>query len=259
MAGHWPPVQDLKRGVCTSVESRRPLFGPSVQWGYRGWIDAALIIVADDYGYSGPTSEGIIRAACAEAIDAASAMVLRPWCDPGPLLETGVEVGLHLESDPGESHGAEARRQADLFERLFGRPPAHIDGHHHCHAEAPLDAAVAELAAELGARVRSVDDRHRQALRDRGIDTPDRLIGRLSSIEPALPGEIRGLAEEGSPLPPGLTEWMVHPGLADPALGSSYGEARVEDLELLLEQAANPALREVRSLADPDVANGGLG
>ena len=246
MAGHWPPVQDPKRGVCTSVESRRPLFGPSVQWGYRGQIDAALIIVADDYGYSGPTSEGIIRAARAGAIDAASAMVLQPWCDPGPLLETGVEVGLHLESDPSESDGAEARRQAELFERLFGRPPAHIDGHHHCHAEAPLDGAVAELAAELGARVRSVDDRHRRALRDRGIDTPDRLVGRLRAIESLLPAEVRAILDGGATPPPGLTEWMVHPGLSDPELGSSYSEARVEDLEFLLAEADNPRLQEVR-------------
>ena len=195
-----------------------------------------------------------MRAARAEAIDAASAMVLRAWCDPGPLLETGVEVGLHLEAEEDRPAVGGPRLQAETFERLFGRPPAHIDGHHHCHAEAPLDEAVAELAAELGARVRSVDERHRALLRDRDVATPDRLIGRLRSIEPALPGEIRALAEDGAPLPPGLTEWMVHPGLADPALGSSYGEARVEDLELLLEEATNPALREVRPLTGSDVA-----
>jgi predicted glycoside hydrolase/deacetylase ChbG (UPF0249 family) len=214
--------------------------------GYRGQIDAALIIVADDYGYSGPTSEGIVRAARAGAIDAASAMVLRPWCDPGPLLETGVEVGLHLEADPKESDGAEARRQAEAFERLFGRPPSHIDGHHHCHAEAPLDGAVAELALELGARVRSIDERHRDALRDRGIATPDRLVGRLRKIEPVLPAEVRGILADGAPLPAGLTEWMVHPGLPDPELESAYGEARMEDLEFLLEEAGNPRLREIR-------------
>ena len=65
--------------------------------GYGGEIATALLITADDYGYSPRYNAGILRAAHRGAIDAASAMVTRPWCDPAPLLASGVEVGLHLE------------------------------------------------------------------------------------------------------------------------------------------------------------------
>jgi predicted glycoside hydrolase/deacetylase ChbG (UPF0249 family) len=56
-----------------------------------------LIVTADDWGYSSRYNAGIAEALGAGAVDAVSAMVLRPACDPGPLLEYGVEVGLHLE------------------------------------------------------------------------------------------------------------------------------------------------------------------
>ena len=56
-----------------------------------------LIITADDYGYWPSYNEGILAAIEAGAIDSVSAMVDREYCDPAPLLESGVEVGLHLE------------------------------------------------------------------------------------------------------------------------------------------------------------------
>jgi predicted glycoside hydrolase/deacetylase ChbG (UPF0249 family) len=216
--------------------------------GYGGAIDYALLITADDYGYSPRYCEGILRAARAGAVDAVSAMVMRPWCDPTPLLASGVEIGLHLElaESGSEDAAGEPRRQADLFSRLFGRPPAHIDGHHHCHTTAPLLEAVSELAARLDARVRSIGESDRRRLRERGVRTPDRLIGRLRGEEPALPPELRDLRSGSAPLTAGLTEWVVHPGLADPAAGSAFDAARDEDLGLLLELADEPRLQAPR-------------
>jgi predicted glycoside hydrolase/deacetylase ChbG (UPF0249 family) len=216
--------------------------------GYRGVIDSALLITADDYGYSPSYREGILRAARAGALDAVSAMVTRPWCDPAPLLTSGVEIGLHLELEGGAGEGGtgEPDRQAELFARLFGRPPAHIDGHHHCHVSDSIFEAVSELAARFDARVRSVGEADRRRLRERGVRTPDRLIGRLRGEEPPLPGELRALLSGSAPPAPGLTEWMVHPGLADPAARSAYDAARAEDLELLLELADEPRLQALR-------------
>jgi predicted glycoside hydrolase/deacetylase ChbG (UPF0249 family) len=207
-----------------------------------------LIVNADDYGYSPRYNAGILRAADAGAIDAASAMVLRPWCDPGPLLDSGIAIGLHLELSAEATTGPvrdEPRRQAELFAAAFERQPAHIDGHHHCQAAAPIAAAVEELALALGVRVRSATARHREQLRSRGIETPGRLIGRLSLAEPALPTELES-ALAGAPLPSGLTEWMVHPGYRDPTAGSGYDAAREEDLDLLLQLAGQPAFRRLR-------------
>jgi predicted glycoside hydrolase/deacetylase ChbG (UPF0249 family) len=215
--------------------------------GYRGAIDSSLLITADDYGYSLRYNEGILRAAEAGALDAVSAMVTRPWCEPEPLLASGVEIGLHLDLQGGaESAESEPGRQADLFARIFGRPPAHIDGHHHCHASGSALEAVGELAARLDARVRSVGDEDRRELRRRGIRTPDRLIGRLRDDQPPLPLELQDVRSGTAPPPSGLTEWMVHPGLADPAAGSAFDAARAEDLALLLELADDPRLQALR-------------
>jgi chitin disaccharide deacetylase len=216
---------------------------------------SALIVTADDYGYHPSYDGGIVEAAGAGAVDAVSAMVLRDKLDPGRLLGTGVAIGLHLElpreiddEDDLAAGAVEAlREQLARFEEVFGRPAAHLDGHHHCHARCGAAADIAREAAVRGLPVRSVDEPHRALLRRLGVATPDRLVGRLSEEpEAALPPELRRAVEEGAELPPGVTEWMVHPGHADPGTGSGYDHAREEDLDLLLSLSADPALSAAR-------------
>ena len=193
-------------------------------------MKARLRITADDYGYAPAYDAGILEAARAGAVDAVSAMVLR---DPEPeaLLAASVSVGLHLEP----LRVASLLDQWNRFESLFGTAPAYLDGHKHCHAEpGGPGLEVARLARARGVPVRSVSPRHRRLLRCQGIQTCDRLVGRMSESEPALPEEIAAWLE-GRP-PPGATEWMVHPGHAGG--GSSYDRGREEDLELLLELAS---------------------
>ena len=195
-----------------------------------------LRITADDYGYAPSYDAGILAAARAGALDAVSAMVLRDP-DPAPLLESGVEIGLHLEP----LGLAPLDQQWKRFEDVFGRAPAHVDGHKHCHAAPGGPAlAVAKLARTRGIAVRSVSPRHRRLLRCQGVATPDRLVGRLSEDEPALPSEISAWLD-GRP-PEGLTEWMVHPGYAGG--GSSFDRGREQDLELLLELYADAPWRD---------------
>lgn len=193
-----------------------------------------LIVAADDYGYAPGYNRGILEAVEAGAIDCASAMVGRRWCDPEPLLATGVEIGIHVDP-PGD----DLREQLDAFERLFGQPPAYLDGHHHCHARPERADRVAQLAAERGMPVRSVDPDHRARLRAVGVPTPDRLVGRLEPSEPALPPLLAGKA----PLPDGVTEWMVHPGHRDRRAGSSYDAGREEDLSVVLRMRPGLARR----------------
>jgi hypothetical protein len=207
-----------------------------------------LLITADDYGYSRRVNDGILVAARAGAIDAVSAMVGRPDCEPEPLLAAGIRIGLHLEP-AGEDEAPEGavERQAESFERLFGRLPGHLDGHHHCHASAPLAEAVEQLATRLGVPVRAISAEHRRRLRERGIDCPERLVGRMAEADPVQPAVVTALLSGGE-LPPGLTEWAVHPGFADPGLGSAYDAGREEDLTVLLELASAPALLGARGL-----------
>ena len=209
----------------------------------------ALIVTADDWGYSERYNAGILEAARAKAVDSVGAMVLRPACDPVPLIEAGVEVGLHIEAPDGGNEAearAAPRRQAEAFEHAFGRAPAYLDGHLHCHVAAPLSAEVEELALELGVAVRAIDDEHRLHLRDTGIACADRLTGRMGEDEPALPALIAS-ALETRRMPRGVTEWVVHPGRADPGAGSRYDAGRERDLAVLLELAGNEFLAAART------------
>ena len=197
--------------------------------GDRGSL---LVITADDYGYWPSYNKGILEAIEMGGIDCVSAMVDREFCDAEPLLQTGVEIGLHIEFEGrwGPRSGAPARTslrvQLDRFVDLFGRWPSFLNGHKHCHARPELATPVFQMAQQIGLPVRSVNPDHRQWLRERGIDTPDVLIGRTRSNEPAEPPELRSLA-------PGVTEWVTHPGHPDSDSGSSYDIARHEDLALL--------------------------
>jgi chitin disaccharide deacetylase len=219
----------------------------------------ALIINADDYGYNRRYDEGIVEAAAAGAVDSVSVMMARNPLDPKPLLDTGVETGLHLdlplELTAGERAGPREqdvalrilREQLEAFEAAMGRPPAYLDGHHNCHAHTGLAGPVARAARELGLPVRSIDAAHRRILRREGAATPDRLVGRYSEEpEGALPAELRPAVEGDGALPPGVTEWMVHPGHPDPDSGSGYDLAREEDLDLLLSLCLLPTLRNAR-------------
>ncbi len=205
---------------------------------------ATLIITADDYGYRRSYDEGIVEAAAAAAIDAVSAFATRGALGAGPLIETGVEIGLHL--DLGADATAPRARPADraaaaralrdqfaAFTQAYGREPAYIDGHHHGHARDGLGVVVSDFAVEAGLPVRSINPRHRRLLRCRGAATNDLLIGRLSEDQPVLPPELGSWGEQDL-VTDAVVEWMVHPGRPDPSSESSYDAGRGEDLRLLL-------------------------
>lgn len=186
-----------------------------------------LIITADDLGLSPGYDDGILEAATAGAVDSVSVMATRLVGAPGGLADLDVALGLHLDGTDRELDAAAVHRQLDRFEELIGRPPDYLDGHRHCHAGEGIAAEVAEIAAERDLAVRSIDAPHRALLRSRGVRTPDLLIGRYEESEPVVPAELASL-------PDGTTEWMVHPGRADPSSGSSYDAGREEDLGALL-------------------------
>jgi predicted glycoside hydrolase/deacetylase ChbG (UPF0249 family) len=187
-----------------------------------------LVITADDYGYGPAYDAGILEAAEAGAIDAVGVMVLRSQ-GVDALLACPVELGLHLE----RFEHAPVDEQLERFAALVGRRPDYVDGHHHCHAAPEVAAAVAGAAARLRIPVRPASDGHRDLLREHGVPAVDRVLGRMSEHEPALPEDLARWREAGAD-PPGVSEWIVHPGHPDPGAASSYDRGRGEDLELLL-------------------------
>ena len=123
----------------------------SNQGDNRRW----LVITADDYGYWPSYNQGILEAIEMGALDCVSAMVDREYCDPAPLLESGVEIGLHIEFEGrwGPRSGAPARTslrvQLDRFVDLFGRWPSFLNGHKNCHARPELATPVFQTAQQI--------------------------------------------------------------------------------------------------------------
>jgi len=190
-----------------------------------------LIVTADDFGLHPAYDRGILEAATAGAIDAASVMVLRSPARIEDLAASGVALGLHAEArEPGGAlEEAALLEQLRTFERLVGRRPDYLDGHHHCHAVGSAAGLVAWVAGEGDLPVRSVGPEHRRLLRDAEVRTADLLVGRHEENQPVIPADLHDP-------PPGIRsiEWMTHPGHPDPSSGSSYDRGRGEDLAALL-------------------------
>jgi predicted glycoside hydrolase/deacetylase ChbG (UPF0249 family) len=128
-----------------------------------------LIINADDFGRSRAETDAALRCYQEGTITSVSAMVFMADSERAAEVakENDLDVGLHLNfSEPftgstgklGECHRRTIRylmgnkyaqlvynpflrkelahsymAQTEEFARLFGRPPSHIDGHHHMH------------------------------------------------------------------------------------------------------------------------------
>ena len=203
-----------------------------MMWAMEGSSTRLLIITADDYGYWPSYNEGILAAIEAGAVDAVSAMVEREYCDPEPLLETGVEVGLHIEFEGrwGPRSGAPARTslrvQLDRFVDLFGRWPAFLNGHHHCHARPELATPVLRPRSRSGSRcARSTPTTASGCASAGSRPTTCCSAGRRAKSPPSRPS--------CATFPRG--DRVVHaPGYPDSESGSEYDVARREDLDSVL-------------------------
>jgi len=152
-----------------------------------GATDPALVLCADDYGLSPAIGSAVRRLAETGRLGATSCMVAAPaFAAEAALLQPlagRLDIGLHFQLTDGRPLGrmprlapggrlpglgrlvglalagrldaaeiaAELERQFDAFEAAFGRPPDHLDGHHHVHQFPGIRTAV--LAA-AGRRLR---------------------------------------------------------------------------------------------------------
>ena len=135
---------------------------------------------------------------------------------------------------------ARGRRRPSRLARsssaCVGRPPDYLDGHHHCHAgRERRRGGRGSSPPRLGVPVRSVDERHRAFLRERGVATPDLLVGRLEESEPALPPEIEAWLAGGDAAARGDASGSSTRATPIPRPGRPTTPAASEDLALLLE------------------------
>ena len=218
-----------------------------------------LIVNADDFGLTQGVSAGILAAHHRGIVTSTTALVNRE-ISPDQVraaLVSGIGIGLHVNLTLGapitrasslvDSAGrfirdarqaaarAEARdvegevaAQLERFAALFGRPPTHLDTHHHVGLYPPARDVVLEWAARLGVPVRSQNPTARSMARSTGLATPDHFFGE-SGPGPYWTPE-RTIAHLKR-LPPGVSEFMTHPGYCDDELSySRYGRQRETEL-----------------------------
>ena len=230
----------------------------------------ALIVNADDFGLTRGVSAGIL-AAHRHGIVTSTTVLVTADVDRSQLAQArdaGLGLGLHLNLTLGKpvtrarslvdgsgafvrdprraAAGADAREvraeaeaQIERFEKLVGRPPTHIDTHHHVGLYAPVRDVVVDVARALRVPVRSQDGAARTRARSAGLRTTDHFFG--ESGPDAYWSAARTLAHLRA-LPPGVSEFMCHPGRFDDDLGySRYGRQREVEMTGLGTPAARAA------------------
>jgi predicted glycoside hydrolase/deacetylase ChbG (UPF0249 family) len=237
-----------------------------------------LIVNADDFGRTPGTNSGTLEAHRNGIVTSVTAMVMEPAAEEGirEALATApqLSIGLHfaltggglpagpmmelLELAPGGHFPrsaedlphrlptAEIRRELEAqiarFEKFAGRPPSHLDSHHHVALHSSVQRVFARVAAERGIPVRAAHDRAREDLRIAGARTPDFFLDEFYGDGVSLE-RLRVMIEN---LPEGTSELMCHPGYADEELiaGSSYAREREEELRILCDPSLPALLRE---------------
>jgi chitin disaccharide deacetylase len=219
-----------------------------------------LIVNADDLGLSAAVNAGIAHAHSRGIVTSASLMVRQPAAAEAVSLAAEhprLAVGLHLDlgqwdyrdgawqpaytrcdQEQEAAVRAECRAQLDLFRKLTGRNPTHLDSHQHVHNGEPVASVAAALAAELGV-----------PLRGRSIRFEGGFYGQSGRGEP-LPDIItaQSLRALIAALPPGWSELGCHPGLGVTTAESSYAHERELEVRALCDLSL-PALLASEEIA----------
>jgi predicted glycoside hydrolase/deacetylase ChbG (UPF0249 family) len=192
-----------------------------------------LVVNADDFGISDGVNRGILHAHVHGIVTSASLMVAGGAAEAAARLardHAGLGIGLHWDLDelPLEDPDgirAELSRQLEAFERLMGRPPTHLDSHHHVHRRAEVAPIARELAAGLDLPLRE----------EGGVRYVGGFYGQweweVTDLEHVSPDFLiwilRNEVEEG------WTEIACHPGFVSGDFTSTYSGEREVEVETL--------------------------
>jgi predicted glycoside hydrolase/deacetylase ChbG (UPF0249 family) len=230
-----------------------------------------LVVNADDFGLTAGVSQGILEAHRRGVVTSTTALTSLP---PQPDLDAeaaslpGLGIGLHVnltfgtpaspagtvpslvDADgrfPRDPLAVEARAEPDevrreveaqieVFVRRFGRPPTHLDSHHHVHRLASVAEPIMQVALAARLPLRSQDPGFREGLRRYGVRTADHFVGGDGA---EAYWTLERLLDTLAVLPLGVTELMCHPGRYDETLAySRYGRQREVELSALVDAEA---------------------
>jgi len=222
-------------------------------------VTRRLIVNADDFGLTPGVSAGILDAH-RHGIVTSTTVLVTADIDREQLArarDSGIGMGIHVNLTLGkpltparslvDGNGrfirdarrvaaqadskdveAEVTAQVERFEQLVGRPPTHLDSHHHVGMYSPVAEIVLSAARRADAAVRSQDAQVRARVRTLGLVTPDHFFG---GSGPDAYWSVATTLRHLRSLPAGVSEFMTHPGRYDDALGySRYGRQRETEL-----------------------------
>lgn len=206
-------------------------------------MSRTVIFNADDFGAAPGVNRGIVHCHVDGLLTSTSLMVDAPAAEEAAALAAthpGLAVGLHWDLDgvraPAVDLGdpaalrAELERQLAACERLLGRPPTHLDSHHHVHRQPEVEPLARELAARLGLPLR-------------GTSPVVYVGGFYAQWEPGV-DDLSHVSVEAlryvfdHDVHEGWTEIGCHPGYVDADFRSAYREPREAELATLTDPAA---------------------
>jgi chitin disaccharide deacetylase len=226
-----------------------------------------LIVNADDFGLSEGVNRGIIRAHELGIVTSTSLMVRWPAASEAARYareHSRLSFGLHLDlaewvyrngewvtryqvvpADDESALAGEVARQLEVFRRLLGRNPTHVDSHQHIHRNEPARSVVSRLAQSLSVPLRSFTPR---------VEYCGDFYGQTGEGDPYPEGiSLEGLLRTIQNLPSGITELGCHPG-EDVQLDSVYRTERMQEVAVLCHPQVRAALESngvaLRSFAD---------
>jgi predicted glycoside hydrolase/deacetylase ChbG (UPF0249 family) len=195
-----------------------------------------LIVNADDFGASEGVNRGILECHVDGVVTSASLMVDGPAAREAAASARDhprLSVGLHFVDD-GDDVARALARQLDSFERLVGRPPTHVDSHHHFHRDDDVFPRFCALVEPLGVPVRG-DGRVAwiggfYAQWQAGVTNLEYVS--VGSFERLLREEVRA----------GWTELACHPGYRSAGFRSSYLAEREAEVRTLTHARVKEAI-----------------
>jgi predicted glycoside hydrolase/deacetylase ChbG (UPF0249 family) len=235
-----------------------------------------LIVNADDFGRTAGINEGTLEAYVKGIVTSATVMILESAAEEGlhqaHALAPDLALGLHFtvtgggrsasppgalprlafggrfvrsveelpERIPEEEIRKELEAQIALFEKQAGKPPTHLDSHHHSALHVSVAPVFASVAKERGLPVRASNARAHAQLLEKGLRVPDFFLesffGSGATFE-----NLRFIMAH---LRHGVSELMCHPGYPDDALvrGSSYAQERKQEIASLCDPRVREAL-----------------
>ncbi|MGI8430319.1 MAG: ChbG/HpnK family deacetylase [Solirubrobacteraceae bacterium] len=205
-----------------------------------------LIVNADDFGASEGINRGIVEGHARGIVTSTSLMVTGAAAAEAVALgreHPELGLGLHWDLDGEDSEPgldledtaavrAELSRQLDAFHEMMGRPPTHVDSHHHIHRRPEIAPIAQELVTPLGVPLREDGTvtfiggfygQWKWQVTDLHHVSPEFLIWILRN-------------EVGE----GWTEVSCHPGYISQGFSSVYLEEREAELRTL----TDPLVRE---------------